>query len=111
MAFLNGTSARQAQAMEVAPPPQHGPRSQDEVTALWEAFKERFKHSRGSGWRSKMSVLMKDVFGGQDGLLEYLHTGEMGRVAQGDNGGGHIEHTSGAGEDGERQPPPWRCEQ
>ena len=110
MAFLSGTSARRAQAMEVAPPPPHGPRSKDEVEALWEAFKDRFKQNRGQGWRSKMSVYMKDVFGGRDGLLEYMRTGELGQGTQGANGGGHIQHTRGAGEHGERQPPPWRRE-
>ena len=42
-AFLSGASARLAQAMEVAPPPHHGQRSEKEVKELFESFKER-KH-------------------------------------------------------------------
>ena len=34
--------------------------------------------------------------------------GQMGRGRQGDNGAGHNEDTSGAGEDGEGKAPPWK---
>jgi len=94
--------------MEVAPPPHHGQGIEKEVKELFESSKERVKQCEGKGWHSKMSVNMKDWFGGRNDMLHYLRTGElqgqlqhrpgeMGREGQGDDCAGHKENTSGAG--------------
>ena len=47
-------------------------RSEKEVKELFEGFKERFKQCKGKGWHSKMSVYMKDWFGGRNDMLHYF---------------------------------------